>query len=99
MVGRAERIDDVGIRAAAAAPAERPDRPPPGRIGADVGLDRLGVEAGEIVPLLVIFADVLEAEPAMFVQPVARAGRTVFAPHPPARRLPHPLIGLPPLFP
>src|SRR4029077_10042383 len=94
IVGQAERIDNVGVGAAAAAPPEWPDGSPPDRIGADVSLDLVGVEAGEIVPFLVVFADVLEAEPAMFVQPVARPGRAVLAAQPAARRLAHPLVQL-----
>ena len=54
----------------------------------------LGVEAGEIVPFLVVFADVLEAEPAILVEPVARVGRAVLAVQPAARRLADPLEGL-----
>ena len=76
-------------------------RPPSGQTGRRqivsarmCGLDLVGVEAGEIVPFLVVFADVLEAEPAILVEPVARERRAVLAVQPAARRFADPLEGL-----
>src|SRR5262249_35454845 len=85
LAAQSERVVDV--RPVAAPAAERPDRPAPDRVGADVLLDLVGVEAAKIVPLLVVFADVLEAEPAVVVEPVAREGRTEVAVQAAARRL------------
>ena len=52
-----------------------------------MGLDLVGPEAGEIVPLLVVFADMLEAEPAIGIQAVASPGRAELALQPAAGRL------------
>src|SRR5215510_5300019 len=79
IVSEVERVMNMDIWAVAAAGAQRPDRPAPCRVGADVGLDLLGAEAGEVVPLLVVLAHVLEAEPAILVQPIARARRAKLA--------------------
>src|SRR4030095_11793035 len=73
IVSKVERVMDVDVWAVAAAGAERPDRAAPGRVGADMRLDLLGAEAGEVVPLLVVLAHVLQTEPTVLVQPVAGA--------------------------
>ena len=54
------------------------------QLGADMGLDLLGIEAGEIVPLAVVFADMRQTEPAVLVQAVARPWRAVVAGQPTA---------------
>src|SRR5260370_502622 len=62
IVGQGEWIDDVGIRTAAAASAERPDRSPPGRIGGDLGLQLVVVEAGETHLRVEIVSEAFEGQ-------------------------------------
>src|SRR5262245_60418082 len=81
------------IGAVAASGAQRPHRATPDRVGADMGLDLVGVQAREVVPLLVVLADVLQADPAIVGQAVARTRRTELAAQPAARRFAHPVIG------
>ena len=95
IVGQAERVVDVGIGPVAATTcAQGPNRATPGRIGPDVGLDLFGAEAGELVPFLVVFTDMLETEPAVLVQPVPGPWRTVFALQSTAGRLADALMRL-----
>src|SRR3546814_8882935 len=68
---RAARPPDAG--------AERPGRPPPDRVLADLRLDLILVHAGIEVPRLVVFPDMVEAEPVEVVQAAAVLRRTVFA--------------------
>src|SRR5213079_1193928 len=89
-VAETERI--VDLRTAAPA-AERPDGAAPDRVGADVLFDVGGVEAGEVVPFFVVFADMLEAEPAILIEPVARERRAVVAMQPTSRRFADPFEG------
>src|SRR5215218_187461 len=92
IVSEVEWVMEVDVRPVAAAGAERPDRAAPGRVGADMRLDLLGAEAFEVVPLLVVFAHMLEAEPAILVQPVAGARGAELAGEPAARRFADPLV-------
>src|SRR5262249_50353552 len=80
----------MDLRAAAAPAAQRPDRAAPDRVSADMLFDRLSVEPGEIVPFFVVFADVLQAEPAILIEPIARERRSEVAMQPAAGRLAHP---------
>src|SRR5258705_8643411 len=71
---------DRGARAAERAPlAHRPARALPPRVLADMQRDGVAVHALVVVPALVVVADMLEAEPDIFVEPVARFRRPVFA--------------------
>src|SRR5262249_9430739 len=54
--------------------AERPCRPFPNHIAADMGLDLLGLHAGVVIPGPVVVAHMVQAEPIVVVQPIARLG-------------------------
>ena len=56
--------------------------------------DLVGAQAGEIVPFLVVFTDMLETEPAVLVQPVPGPWRTVLALQSTAGRLADALMRL-----
>src|SRR5262245_47016760 len=92
IVSKVERVMDMDVWPAVTPGAHRPYWPAPGRVGADVRLDLLGAEAGEVVPLLVVVAHVLETEPAILVQPVAGARRAILAREPAAGRFADPLL-------
>ena len=60
------------------AAAQWPRRAPPNRIFANFTFDLLFVHAVAKIPGLVVFPDVLQAEPIVFIEAVTRFRRTVF---------------------
>src|SRR4029079_8658595 len=81
----------IGWRTFSARPApERPGRPPPGNVGTRVRLDLVLGHPGVVVPTAIVIAHMLEAEPAILVQPVAMARRAEFAAERAAGMLAHP---------